>query len=186
MVEAAVPLVTVGLVIAYGWGWRISPALWLVPVGIAAAVIDLRTMIVPTRIVWPAFGVTVVLSAVASVMSGESRWLVGGLIGVACMAGPLALLWFALPGGMGFGDVRLATLLGWTVGFCTIEKSPITAVFTSVTALALSAVLGLIMGVVGLVAFGRGRKVPFGPALVAGALIVIGFGEDVLNGFAVT
>src|SRR5690606_36036207 len=63
VVELLCPLLFLGAVATIGIDdWRLLPALWLIPVGVAIAVIDLRTLIVPTRIVWPAFFVAVALS----------------------------------------------------------------------------------------------------------------------------
>lgn len=185
LVELAVPLVGAGLVLGLGWGWRVVPALVLVPVGIVAATIDLRTMIVPLRLVWPALGVVVAVSGACAGFAGEWRWLFGGLIGILTMAGPLFVIWFILPRGMGFGDVRLAVLLGWVVGFTTIDGTWVTAVFCGAAALTCAAVAGVMMSFVGLAARGRHAKVPFGPGLVVGAFVVIAFGAELLDGFVV-
>lgn len=185
IVELAVPLLVAVLLFGLGWTWRIGPVLWLVPVGIAVAAIDLRTLIVPTKLVWPAFVVSVAIAVAVAALESSPRWLFGGLIGVVTIAGPLAVVWFILPGGMGFGDVRLATLLGWTVGFATIDGSWVTALFTGVATLALAAVIGVMTGVVGIVACGRGRKVPFGPALVVASFAVILLGSVLIEGFAI-
>lgn len=185
LVELAVPAIGAVMVWQYGWGWRTLPVLWLVPIAVAVAAIDLRTYIVPTRLIWPAFAVALILSGIAVAVEGEPRWLFGGLLGILTLAGPLFVIWFALPGGMGFGDVRLTVLLGWTVGFATIEGSWVSAVFLSVATLALAAVLGLVLGIVGLAARGRQAKVPFGPSLSLAALVVIAVGHRLLEGFEI-
>ena len=46
------------------------------------------------------------------------------LIGVAVVAGPLFAIWFVVPAGMGFGDVRLAVSVGWLVGFFFAYRIP--------------------------------------------------------------
>lgn len=186
IVEFLVPAVGVAVVWAFGWDWRVLPLLWLVPVGIIIAAIDIRTLIVPTRIVWPAFFVSVALSLAAAAVEGEWDWLRGGLIGLLLVAGPLALLWFALPSAMGFGDVRLATLLGWTVGFCTIDGHWNTALFTSVSVLAVGSVLGIVFGMGALMTQGRKARVPFGPPLVVATLVLSALGQTILDGFAIT
>lgn len=186
VVELAVPVLGAGVVLAMGWGWRTIPALWLVPVGIAGAVIDLRVLMVPTKIVWPAFAVTLLLSGLAALVESEPRWLLGGLIGIAGLAGPLALIWFAVPGGMGFGDVRLAVLLGWTVGFCGIRGSWSTVLFLVAGTLALSAVVGIVMGIGALIREGRRAKVPFGPSMVIATLIAVAFSQEILKGFQIS
>lgn len=185
LVELAVPLVGVGVVAALGWEARTLPALWLVPVGIAVAAIDLRTFMVPTKIVWPAFFVSVAMGLLVATTVGETRWLVGGVIGIAALAGPLALLWLVVPDGMGFGDVRLATLIGWTVGFVTVGTSWWSVVLTGVVTLALAAVIGIVVGLVVLGLRGRKAKVPFGPALVGAAFVSLAIADSLANAYGV-
>ena len=183
LVELAVPAISVALVAAYGWEARLLCALWLVPVGVAVSAIDFRTFMVPTKVVWPAFGVSLGISTVVAAAVGEPRWLLGGLTGVAALAGPLAFLWFVFPAGMGFGDVRLATLVGWTVGFSGVGSSPWSAVLLSALTIAVAAVMGLAVGLVVLGVRGRKARVPFGPALVAAGLICIAFARVVLEAY---
>lgn len=181
VVEALVPAVGVAMGLAVGWGWRLAPLLVVVPVAVAIAVIDLRTMIVPTRLVWPSFGVVVVVSVVAALAASEPRWLLGGAVGAVSLAGPLFVIWFALPRGMGFGDVRLAVLMGWIVGFVGIDGGWTTAMLLCLFALGLGAFLGLVLGIVGLAARGRSAKVPFGPAIVTAALICAALAPQLLR-----
>jgi len=180
LVELAFPLLFVAAVWVLGASWTLLPALWLIPVGLAVSVIDLRTLIVPTRIVWPAFFVAVALCALVAGIEGEWRWLLSALVGLAVLAGPLFVLWFAIPQGMGFGDVRLSILLGFTLGFYA-QGSLVGAVFLSVICMFLSAVLGLLMGLVALGARGRKAKVPFGPALVAGTFVCIALAQPIID-----
>lgn len=186
LVEFLVPAVGIGLVAIFGWDWRLLPALWLVPVGIVVSFIDFRTYIVPTRIVWPAFFVAVALSVVVAGIEGEWAWLWGGLLGTVILAGPLALLWFALPNGMGFGDVRLATLLGWTLGFSVYTGRWVSVLVCALVLLIAAAVLGIIMGIGGLMAYGRKAKVPFGPALVTATFVVLAVSAPLLDGYGLT
>ena len=183
LVELSVPLLFLGALWALGLSWSLLPALWLIPVGAAVAVIDLRTLMVPTSIVWPALIVSIWLCGVAAGMEGDWRWLLSALVGLAALVGPLFLIWFAVPHAMGFGDVRLAALLGFNVGFYALG-SVWGAVFLSALCLGGSAVFGVLMGVVALGARGRGAKVPFGPALVAGAFLCIAFATPIVDAFA--
>ncbi len=182
IVELLVPLLFLGAVWSIGWDWRLLPVLGLIPAGVAISVIDLRTMIVPTRLVWPAFGVVVVLSVISSGIESEWAWLLTALVGLAGLAGPLFVLWFLLPSGMGFGDVRLAVLLGWTIGFYG-GSEPVAGMILSVLVLFLASIIGLAVGVVAMGARGRKAKVPWGPSLVAAALIAIGFADLIIEPF---
>lgn len=180
MVELLVPALFVGSVLVLGFDWTILPALWLIPVGVAVSVIDLRTFMVPTRIVWPAFFIAVALCAAVSAIEGEWSWMLSGLIGLLVFAGPLFVLWFALPQGMGFGDVRLATILGFSIGFYALG-SLTGAAFLAVLAIAAASVIGLLLGVIALGARGRKAKVPFGPAMVIAAFLCIALSEPIVD-----
>lgn len=184
IVELLVPLLFLGAVWSIGWDWRLLPVLGLIPAGLAVSVIDLRTMIVPTRIVWPAFGLIVVLSLIVGTLESQPAWLVTASVGLVTLAGPLFLLWFLLPSGMGFGDVRLAVLLGWTVGFYG-GAEPLAGVILAVFVLFAASILGIIVGITALGARGRKAKVPWGPSLVAAALLGIALAEPILDGFEV-
>ncbi len=184
IVELLVPLLFLGAVWSIGWDWRLLPVLGLIPAGVAVSAIDLRTMIVPTRIVWPAFGLIVVLSLIVGTLESQPAWLVTASAGLVTLAGPLFLLWFLLPSGMGFGDVRLAVLLGWTVGFYG-GAEPLAGVILAVFVLFAASILGIVVGVTALGARGRKAKVPWGPSLVAAALLGIALAEPILDGFGV-
>lgn len=184
IVELLVPLLFLGAVWSIGWDWRLLPVLGLIPAGLAVSVIDLRTMIVPTRIVWPAFGLIVVLSLIVGTLESQPAWLVTASVGLVTLAGPLFLLWFLLPSGMGFGDVRLAVLLGWTVGFYG-GAEPLAGVILAVFVLFAASILGIIVGITALGARGRKAKVPWGPSLFTAALLAIALAEPILDGFGV-
>ncbi len=81
--------------------------------------------------------------------------------------------WFFSRGkAMGFGDVKLAFLLGFVLGWPNI-----------VAGLFISFLLGGIVGVILIALKKRKLKsaVPFGPFLVIGALIAIFYGSDLIN-----
>ena len=49
-------------------------------------VIDLRTLMVPTKLVWPAAGISVVLIAASAAGLGETAVVVGALLGAAVLS----------------------------------------------------------------------------------------------------
>lgn len=182
LVELASPVLFLLMVWAIGWNWTLLPVLWLIPVGLAITVIDLRTLIVPTRLVWPSLFVSVALAVLAAGLEGEWERLLTAAVGLAAFAGPLFLLWFVLPNGMGFGDVRLATLLGWTLGF-SAGTEPLHGLILAVICIGLSSIIGLGYGVVALGARGRKAQVPFGPALIVGTFICSALAQQILEPF---
>jgi len=184
VVELLVPLLFLGAVWTVGMDWRILPLLGLIPAGVAVSAIDFRTLIVPTRIVWPAFGLVVALSVVSAALASGWGWLLTALVGLVSLAGPLFVLWFVLPSGMGFGDVRLAVLLGWTVGFYAGDEA-IAGVVLNVAVLFVAAILGLVIGISVMGVRGRKAKVPFGPSLVIASFLAIGLAQPYLAPFGV-
>jgi leader peptidase (prepilin peptidase)/N-methyltransferase len=85
------------------------------------------------------------------------------LIAGAVYGGVLFLL--AHSGGMGMGDVKLATVLG-------LASPPVTVGIASPL---IAFLLGGVVAVVVLIVRGRGTRIPFGPLLIAGyvgALVV--------------
>ena len=185
VVELLVPLLFLAAVWAIGLDWRLLPVLGLIPAGVAISVIDIRTMIVPTRVVWPAFALVVVLSIISVATLGEWGWLFTSLVGLVSLAGPLFLLWFALPRGMGFGDVRLAVLLGWTVGFYG-GNAPVSGLILAVLVLFLASLIGIVVGIGAMGARGRKAKVPWGPSLFTASLLAIAIAHPVLDAFGLS
>ncbi|MEV6283590.1 A24 family peptidase [Kribbella sp. NPDC051770] len=152
-------------------GWRIGFSggyvAW-VALAIAGAVlgyIDARTRYLPSAIIWPTYGVVSVALVVAAAVTGEwgslRRAAIAGLIGF----GVFYLLWFVLPGGVGFGDVRLSGLLGIALGWLGWGEF--------VSGLYGGFLLGAVLGIVLTLArvFKRKEMFPFGPFMLAGAVV---------------
>lgn len=153
-----------------GWAWGLPWLLFLVPVGIALAVIDYVTWYLPSRLIWPSYAVVLALEVVAAVALQEPRVLVLGAVGFAGLGAYYGLLWFISPRMMAFGDVRLGALIGLALG-----PFGLGTVVVSVVAAAFLAVLAL-------VPMRRGgtmirRKMPYGPFLVGGALLAVVLGQ---------
>ena len=151
----------VGLTV--GWNWPLVPLLALVPVGVALAVVDWRTRLLPTRVVLPTYAVVGGLALVAGGLAGDWPDLVRGLWGLVLARGFFWLLWLVYPRGMGFGDVRLAGVLGLALGLLGWGH------------LALGTYAGFLLGGVGGLLLTALRVVergayPFGPFMLVGAL----------------
>ncbi len=139
----------------------------LAAVLVVAAAVDLERLIIPTTVVYA--GLTVVGAALVAASAVDGRW---AALGGAVAAGAVAFAVFfavhaAVPHGMGFGDVRLAALVGLGTGWTT----PASAFAAFLAAF----VLGAVGGVVLMAVTGQGRraKVPFGPFLAAGAFVAL-------------
>lgn len=97
--------------------------------------------------------------------------LAAGLLGAAVCAAPLWLATALRPGDLGWGDVKLAAILGLYLGFPE-----------SLAGLLLGAVAGGVGAAVALVASKAGRRatIPYAPFLVLGALVALLWGSPLL------
>jgi leader peptidase (prepilin peptidase)/N-methyltransferase len=177
LVEAA----TAVLFVLVSWRlWELSLAsaipayLYFTAVGVALAVIDVEHRRLPTSILLPSYPVLAVLLGASAAWRGDGWSFVRALLGGAALFAFFFAVAFLYPAGMGFGDVRLAGLVGGMLGYL------------SWSAWALGSFAGFLLGAVvgvALIALGRGGRrtaVPFGPFMVAGALVAL-FAADPLT-----
>ena len=104
-------------------------------------------------------------------LHNPDRWWVP-VVGALGASAFLGILWFLYPRGMGFGDVKLALLLGAVLG-----ASVIPALFIAFAA-------GSILGIVLMARHGasaRKTAIPFGPYLAAGALLALWVGPSLIT-----
>lgn len=128
--------------------------------GVRLALVDLRSRILPTRLIWSTAGVVWVLFTAASLVAGEPDGLAGAAVGGAVCGGALAVVHFVHPPAMGFGDVRLSALNGLVCGWWGWQAA--------LLGLMAGFLLALPEAVVTLVRLGPRAGRPLGPYLVAG------------------
>jgi leader peptidase (prepilin peptidase)/N-methyltransferase len=139
----------------------------LVPVCVTLAVVDWHTRLLPSRLVLPATAYAVVVALVLWPVTGSADDLVRAAIGLAVARGFFWLLWFIHAAGMGFGDVRLAALLGIALGYLGWAEL-LTGIYSGFLVFGLP---GLLLA---LVRWDRSllkTAFPFGPFMLGGALI---------------
>ena len=165
LVEAGTAALFVAVAAKFGWSWALVPYLYLAAVAVALALIDLDVMRLPNAIVLPSYLVAVVLLVPAALLGDGPAALVRGVLAAA-------LLWLCYRGlagigGMGGGDVKLAPLLGFYLGWLSWGTVAVGAFAAFL--------LGGIAGVVLLATRRAGRKsrIPFGPAMLAGAFLAV-------------
>jgi leader peptidase (prepilin peptidase) / N-methyltransferase len=158
---------------AVGLGWAVPAYLALGFICVVLAVIDATTRLLPNRITYPAFPVVLGLLLLASAGLGDLGRLVRGLIAAMAVGAFFLLLALIYPRGMGLGDVKLAPTLGLALGWLSWGTVAV-GVFAGF-------LLGALAGVATILAMGRSRKslLPFGPWLVAGALLAVLAGSEV-------
>jgi len=162
-----------------GWSQGASWALVLlvpaVPLLIALSIIDLRTRLLPVRLIWPTYAVVVAGILLAAVATGDGAAVMRAAISAVVCFVLYFVLWFIYPRGMGFGDVRLSGVLGMMLGYLGMG------------ALVVGIYAGfLVFGLPGLVvAIARwDRKLlkvayPYGPAMIVGALVGVLWGQPI-------
>jgi leader peptidase (prepilin peptidase)/N-methyltransferase len=161
-----------------GLGWAVPAYLALAFVCVVLAVIDARTRLLPNRITYPAFPVILGLLLVASVGLGDLGRLTRGLLAAVAVGGFFLALALISPRGMGLGDVKLAPTLGLALGWLSWGA----VAFGIFAGFLLGGLAGL--AAIGLLGLNRKSLLPFGPWLVAGALLGVLAGADVAAWYA--
>lgn len=186
-----VELITAGLFVAsYVW-WpstvssllsTMQFATWLlILIGLVSlTVYDLRWMLLPNRLIYPISGLAAVFALINVYFANAP---VTALINTALavlVGGGIFYVIFQVSSGkwIGGGDVRL----GWMLGL--LVATPAKAVLM----IFLASVIG---SLVSLPLLARGKlkikaSIPFGPFLIAGAIITVLFGADILNWYTNT
>lgn len=158
-----------------GWDWALLLVLPLVPVGVLLSLVDRRTRLLPSRIVLPATVLALLLVLACWLAEGDTDALVRAGIGLVAARSAFWLLWWIRSSGLGFGDVRLAALLGVVLGYLGWGQ----LLVGLYAGFLLFGVPGLVLAVVR-----RDRALlraayPFGPFLLLGALVGIVLGDEV-------
>ena len=141
--------------------------LYLTAITIALALIDLDTHRLPNAIVLPSYAVGLVLLGAAALVAGDPMALLRAVIGAAALYVFYLILALVYPGGMGFGDVKLAGVLGLYLGY--LGWAPL--VIGAFAAFLLGGLFALVLVVTRRA--GRGSGIPFGPWMLAGAWLGI-------------
>ena len=147
---------------------------------ITVSVIDLQLLRIPDRITFPTLALALPLILAITVHRDVTDAFQGAVVG----AGVYFLLLFvphlAYPKGMGFGDVKLALVMGLYLGWVGWTATyPIAGPIRLVLyALILGCVIGVVFGLVVQVVTRRRGAFPFGPALALGCLVVVYFAQD--------
>lgn len=145
---------------------------------VVLTVIDIEHKLLPTRVIYPSLIAGWVLLAADALWLGQADRLLDAVIGMAVFGGFFFAVAFAVPHGMGMGDVRLALLLGTFLGYLGGVGLVILGMF-------LSFLTGSIVGGAIAIATRGGRKmrIPFGPFLAAGTLLATFVGRPILDAY---
>ncbi len=166
-------LVLVTAVLCALTAWRLGPVpelpafLVLAVSGVLLAAIDLRHHLLPDRVVLPTLVAGAVMLAGAAAVEGEWPALMRALLAAAAVFGVLLAMALVSPAGMGMGDVKLGAVLGLHLGWLGWPQV-VTGLFAGFL---LQAVLAL--GLLAVRRVGLRAELPFGPALLLGAGLVV-------------
>jgi prepilin signal peptidase PulO-like enzyme (type II secretory pathway) len=137
-------------------------------------VFDLKYFIIPDEVIYPAIFLTITWLlysfSMGAISNHEMVLSISSSLGASLF---FFLIWFFSKGtAMGFGDVKLALLIGLLLGFPN-----------TIVALFLGFLLGAIIGSVMILLKKKGLKseVPFAPFLVVGTIISFFFGRDIVS-----
>ena len=136
---------------------------------------DLSHRLVPRRLLYGAMSLVVPLLVVTSAVDHRWHSLSGSAIAGAVAFGVFFAVWWFIPQGMGFGDVRLAGAIGVTVGYLSLLHAYV-AFFAGFL---IGSVFGLVMAAVW--SSGRKTRIPFGPSLAVGAVLGVLWGGPVAH-----
>lgn len=164
---------------AVGWGtgldWSLVWLVPLVPVLVALSVVDWRTKLLPKVVVNPTTLATLAVMVVVGLATGRTDDLLRAVLALVLLFLFYGITWFVYPGGLGYGDVRLGALLGLVLGWVGWG---VTAVGLVLPMLA-QGVGPLLVAVVTRDRQVLKRHVPFGPFMVAGAVVALAVGQEI-------
>jgi len=160
---------------AIGADWALLVVLPMVPVGVVLSIIDLRTHLLPSAIIRPALVGVVALGVVAAFLGDDWGALLRAAVGAIATFGVFHLLWWSHSAGLGYGDVRLAAVLGFALGYVGWGEL-VVGIYGAFVVFSLAIlVLALVR---------RDRSVlkvayPFGPFLLGGSLLGLVIGDPI-------
>lgn len=177
LVEGATAVLFAATALRFGLTWSLPAFLYLAAICVALLLIDLDVRRLPDAIVLPAYVVLPVLLAVAAWAGDDWDALLRAGVGGAALYAFYFVAMVAYPGGMGFGDVKLAGVLGMALGWVGWGALVIGAFGAFL--------LGGVFSIVLLLARRADRKsgIPFGPWMIIGAALAIAWGEALWSAY---
>ncbi|MEH0546128.1 prepilin peptidase [Streptomyces sp. B21-105] len=162
------PLLTalVCAALAVATGVRPELAVWLAlaPVGVLLAVVDVRVRRLPDPLTLPLAVAALALLGLAALLPEHAGDWTTALLGALALGAGYLVLHLVNPGGMAFGDVKLALGMGAALGWYGWP----TVMLGTFAAFLFGALYGGVLFVVGRA--GRGTLIAFGPFMLAGTL----------------
>jgi leader peptidase (prepilin peptidase)/N-methyltransferase len=177
VVELAGSAIFAGAAARLGYNWELPAFLVFLASLLALACIDLELLVLPKKIIYPSVVIVAGLLVLAAGETGDWHYLLVAAICSVAWFVVFFLLNFANPRILGFGDVRLALLLGLGLGWLG-WRYVVLAFFSG-------NLIGAIIGVA-LIAtkqIRRDQPVPYGVFLALGAALAVFAGPEMLVPF---
>jgi leader peptidase (prepilin peptidase)/N-methyltransferase len=159
----------------FGWTAQLPAFLLLAGAGVLLTVVDLQHRLLPNRVVLPALGGGAVLLAVAAALDQAWPALLRGALGACVLFAGFLVLALISPRSLGMGDVKLAGLLGLYLGWLGWG----TLVLGAAAGFVVQAVVAV--GLLAARRIGLRGELPFGPAMLLGAALTVGWGHLLLG-----
>lgn len=174
-VELVTAVSFAALALRYGDDLAVVPLLVLAAALVAVSVIDLQLLRIPDRVTFPALAISLPVLAAVSAADDYPGAIGGALLGAFAYFVLLLVPHLVYPRGMGFGDVKLALLMGLHLGWVGwTDEHPVAGPIQLVLyGLMLGCTLGVVFGLVHSAVTRRRGEFPFGPALALACLVVV-------------
>lgn len=161
-------------------GWLTLTTLLVGLVGlIALAIYDAKWFLLPNKILHPTL-IGVFILTLAQFIAGRSLSQAIDIIGATLVTSGLFLVLFYISKGkwIGGGDISLGLLTGLLIG----------STVNAMLSLFIASILGLIFSIPGLAnkKLSAKSKIPFGPFLIAGAIIAVLWGQQIAEWYTNT
>jgi prepilin signal peptidase PulO-like enzyme (type II secretory pathway) len=179
-VELATGVVFALLAWHYGLSAELGVMIFYACLFIVIFVVDLEQGLILNKVVYPSMVVALLLPLLPQSWLTQEIWLTKMIepgIASAALGGAIGFALFLLialvsRGGMGWGDVKLAALIGLATGFPLVFL-----------AIIMGAILGGIVAVALVIAKKRKRRetIPYGPFLALAAMITLLWGSNIMS-----
>jgi leader peptidase (prepilin peptidase)/N-methyltransferase len=168
------------LAVQYGDSLVLVPLLVLAACLVTVSVIDLQLQRIPDRITFPTLAIAVPLIVAVSAYYDADEAIRAALVGSGTYFLLLFITHMIHPAGMGFGDVKLALVMGLYLGWLgwDLDYPVLGPVRLVLYALVIGCVLGVVFGLA-MRAITKDRGgFAFGPALAIGCFVVVLFASE--------